>query len=68
MKNTLPWLNPQRTQQLLDALSQRILIIDGAMGTMLQSYKLDETGYRGERFAMAATRTRCTNITVPAAT
>jgi 5-methyltetrahydrofolate--homocysteine methyltransferase len=48
---TLPWLNPQRTQQLLDALSKRILIIDGAMGTMLQSYKLDESGYRGKRFA-----------------
>ena len=51
MKNALPWLNPQRTQSLLDALSQRILIIDGAMGTMLQSYKLDESGYRGSRFA-----------------
>jgi len=48
--NTLPWLNPLRTQQLLDAASQRILIIDGAMGTMLQSYKLDEGGYRGARF------------------
>jgi 5-methyltetrahydrofolate--homocysteine methyltransferase len=51
MKNDLPWLNPQRTRQLLDALAQRILIIDGAMGTMLQSYKLDESGYRGQRFA-----------------
>ncbi len=50
MKNTLPWLNSQRTQSLLDALAQHILIIDGAMGTMLQSYKLDETGYRGSRF------------------
>ena len=50
MKN-LPWLNPARTQQLLGALAQRILIIDGAMGTMLQSYKLDESGYRGKRFA-----------------
>src|SRR4029079_800368 len=50
MKN-LPWLHPARTQQLLDALSQRILIIDGAMGTMLHSYKLDESGYRGKRFA-----------------
>ncbi|HEX6832457.1 MAG TPA: homocysteine S-methyltransferase family protein [Rudaea sp.] len=47
----LPWLNPARTQKLLDALAQRILIIDGAMGTMLQSYKLDESGYRGDRFA-----------------
>jgi len=50
MKNVLPWLNPQRTQSLLDALAQRIVIIDGAMGTMLQSYKLDESGYRGSRF------------------
>ncbi len=50
MKN-LPWLNPARTQALLDALAQRILVIDGAMGTMLQSYKLDESGYRGKRFA-----------------
>jgi 5-methyltetrahydrofolate--homocysteine methyltransferase len=48
--NTLPWLEPARTQKLLDALAQRILVIDGAMGTMLQSYKLDEGGYRGERF------------------
>jgi len=48
--NTLPWLNPSRTERLLAALAQRILVIDGAMGTMLQSYKLDETGYRGARF------------------
>ena len=48
--NTLPYLNPSRTQALLDAVQERILIIDGAMGTMLQSYKLDESGYRGERF------------------
>ncbi|HED16476.1 MAG TPA: methionine synthase [Gammaproteobacteria bacterium] len=33
------------------ALSERILILDGAMGTMIQGYKLDEAGYRGERFA-----------------
>jgi 5-methyltetrahydrofolate--homocysteine methyltransferase len=31
-------------------LQERILILDGAMGTMIQSYKLDEAGYRGERF------------------
>ncbi|MEE8633665.1 MAG: homocysteine S-methyltransferase family protein, partial [Methyloceanibacter sp.] len=29
---------------------QRILILDGAMGTMIQRHKLDEAGYRGERF------------------
>jgi len=32
------------------ALESRILIIDGAMGTMIQRYKLEETDYRGERF------------------
>lgn len=47
----LPWLNPTRTQSLLDALAQRILVLDGAMGTMLQRHRLDEAGYRGQRFA-----------------
>lgn len=51
MTTTLPWLHPARAQALLDALTQRILVIDGAMGTMLQGYRLDEGGYRGERFA-----------------
>lgn len=32
-------------------LQKRILIIDGAMGTMIQRYKLEEKDYRGERFA-----------------
>ena len=32
-------------------LQQRILVIDGAMGTMIQRYKLEEADYRGERFA-----------------
>ena len=32
-------------------LAQRILVLDGAMGTMIQSYKFDEQAYRGERFA-----------------
>ena len=35
---------------LQNLLSQRIVIIDGAMGTMIQRYKLDETAYRGEQF------------------
>jgi len=34
-----------------DLLKERILIIDGAMGTMIQRHKLEETDYRGERFA-----------------
>jgi len=33
-----------------DCLQERILIIDGAMGTMIQRYKLSEADYRGERF------------------
>ena len=37
--------------RLADALSRRILILDGAMGTMIQRYKLDEAAYRGTRFA-----------------
>ncbi|MBQ0789448.1 MAG: methionine synthase [Cycloclasticus sp.] len=37
--------------QLLDLLQQRILMLDGAMGTMIQSYQFSEADYRGERFA-----------------
>src|SRR5919205_2523523 len=33
-----------------DCLKKRILIIDGAMGTMIQRHKLEEKDYRGERF------------------
>ena len=33
-----------------EILEQRIVILDGAMGTMIQRYKLSEEGYRGERF------------------
>ena len=39
-----------RIQQLPALLSRRILILDGAMGTMIQNYKLDEAAYRGTRF------------------
>jgi 5-methyltetrahydrofolate--homocysteine methyltransferase len=41
----------QRIAALRKAPAQRILIIDGAMGTMIQRLKLDEAGYRGARFA-----------------
>ncbi|OON64774.1 methionine synthase [Massilia sp. KIM] len=37
--------------QLREILSRRIMILDGAMGTIIQQYKLDEAAYRGERFA-----------------
>src|SRR5690606_5774088 len=36
---------------LLAAARERILVLDGAMGTMIQSLKLDEAGFRGNRFA-----------------
>ena len=41
----------KRIQQLQTALKERILVLDGAMGTMIQGYKLEEADYRGERFA-----------------
>ena len=41
----------ERIEALRQALTQRILVIDGAMGTMIQGYRLAESDYRGERFA-----------------
>jgi 5-methyltetrahydrofolate--homocysteine methyltransferase len=41
----------QRIGALKAAATQRILIIDGAMGTMIQRYKFDEAAFRGSRFA-----------------
>jgi 5-methyltetrahydrofolate--homocysteine methyltransferase len=40
----------ERIEALKQAARERILILDGAMGTMIQRYKLDEAGYRGARF------------------
>ena len=40
----------KNSEQLYKALQNRILILDGAMGTMLQRYKFQEEDYRGERF------------------
>ncbi len=40
-----------RIEQLKTALTERILVIDGATGTLVQGYRLDEAAYRGERFA-----------------
>jgi 5-methyltetrahydrofolate--homocysteine methyltransferase len=40
----------ERITALREALTQRILVIDGAMGTMIQGYQLAESDYRGERF------------------
>jgi 5-methyltetrahydrofolate--homocysteine methyltransferase len=42
---------PDRTEELKGILRRRILVLDGAMGTMIQQYELDEAAFRGDRFA-----------------
>ncbi len=44
-------MTPGTEPLLRDLLSRRILILDGAMGTMIQRYRLTEQQYRGDRFA-----------------
>lgn len=46
-----PNLRPDCTDELTRALGERIMVIDGAMGTAIQRDRPDEAGYRGERFA-----------------
>ncbi|WP_156425391.1 MULTISPECIES: methionine synthase [unclassified Mycobacterium] len=45
-----PNIRPDCTDELMAALRQRIVVIDGAMGTAIQRDRPDEAGYRGERF------------------
>ncbi|UVO12271.1 methionine synthase [Mycobacterium sp. SVM_VP21] len=45
-----PNIRPDCTDELTAALSQRIMVIDGAMGTAIQRDRPDEAGYRGDRF------------------
>ncbi|HMU36726.1 MAG TPA: homocysteine S-methyltransferase family protein, partial [Marmoricola sp.] len=42
---------PDATEELTRILRERVLVIDGAMGTMIQGHQLDEAGFRGTRFA-----------------
>ncbi|MBC7592808.1 MAG: methionine synthase [Kineosporiaceae bacterium] len=44
------FIRPDATAELTTALGNRILILDGAMGTMIQRHKFTEAHYRGERF------------------
>jgi len=46
-----PQHRPDATADLTAALHERVLVLDGAMGTMIQAYGLSEADYRGERFA-----------------
>jgi 5-methyltetrahydrofolate--homocysteine methyltransferase len=48
---TRPRTRAERLSELEPLLARRILVLDGAMGTMIQSYGLGELEYRGERFA-----------------
>ncbi len=43
-------IQPDRTSELQSLLEQRLLVLDGAMGTMIQRHGLQEADYRGERF------------------
>lgn len=66
MSNVMSSREPSKqsdvTKKLEACLSERILIIDGAMGTMIQGYKLGEADYRGERFATGIPTSRATTI------
>ncbi len=42
---------PDAEHRIAELLRRRILVLDGAMGTMIQGYSLDEAAYRGARFA-----------------
>ncbi|OGA14013.1 MAG: methionine synthase [Betaproteobacteria bacterium RIFCSPLOWO2_02_FULL_65_20] len=44
-------MRPDRTPELRDLLARRILMLDGAMGTMIQGHSLSEGDFRGARFA-----------------
>ncbi len=44
----LPDMQPDRTALLTALFRQRILVLDGAMGTMIQGYRLGEAEYRGD--------------------
>jgi 5-methyltetrahydrofolate--homocysteine methyltransferase len=46
-----PLIRPDATEELTAALRERILVMDGAMGTMIQRHGLTEEDFRGERFA-----------------
>ena len=49
--NHLQWQDPDGVEALFGALERRILLLDGAMGTMIQNEHLDEAAFRAERFA-----------------
>jgi 5-methyltetrahydrofolate--homocysteine methyltransferase len=49
--NELPYKNSETVARLERLLAERILVLDGAMGTMIQGYGLEEDDFRGDRFS-----------------
>ncbi|NIP17604.1 MAG: 5-methyltetrahydrofolate--homocysteine methyltransferase, partial [Xanthomonadales bacterium] len=49
--HALPWREPDTVAALEKLVRERILLIDGAMGTMIQALELDEDDFRGARFS-----------------
>ena len=70
MHKHLKWRDPERVAMLQQTLAQRIMLLDGAMGTMIQGLGLNEADYRGQRFAGHAHDQRGNNdllsLTAPA--
>ncbi|MSQ20323.1 MAG: methionine synthase [Betaproteobacteria bacterium] len=54
-------MRPDKTAELKSLIERRILVLDGAMGTTIQGYKLSEADFRGERFAGSARDLRGNN-------
>src|SRR5271154_7112153 len=52
---------PERSRAFLELLKKRIVILDGAMGTMIQQHHLSEADFRGARFASSARDLRGNN-------
>ena len=56
LKNLSKYINvlSERAKDLVSALPKRILVLDGAMGTMIQKRDLEEADFRGEEFGSSA--------------
>jgi 5-methyltetrahydrofolate--homocysteine methyltransferase len=52
----MSWTRETRLTALTAQIEARILLLDGAMGTMIQRHQLDEAAYRGDRFAKLSRR------------
>jgi len=50
-KNSPFWTRQTRNAALADIIARRILLLDGAMGTMIQQHQLSEADFRGQKFA-----------------